>query len=976
MNRACCPCCGRLASTGSSFSNESSIADKTGTFATASVRKASRRLNSCLMRSLGCDCCEQASPWSLRFAEASLEYGFLASRSDRLALNFLSLLLLILLVCVCWLLPKLFQLGELDEETDGVLLDQVRTQIAVACGMLVVALLAVLVVHSRERWRCLSGLVFLERLATLLLTLTSMTIVVIGNVGHAAGDHEVHSLAQSEATILLSLNAIITLSHLALPVRWYIIWPFEVIAVLCYPLLASVFCGSNLDNCQHPRQSGGQLAFKTFLLALLVVGAAFCRRTLECHERAAYLDSTINPRRCQEENENPDQYFKKQRSEDDASQATSTKSGKVLAAEVCEGESAVWCRLQEIANLGRNERWLINGSEVMLRPDKILGSGGFGVVISGSYHGTPVAVKVPRQSIDGTNVTQLPMISNELRILRHVRHPNIVLFHGACVDSSGGELALVLENVKGMRLDIFTKPPPADPDTAGRYQILLDVCCALRYLHSQVPRIVHGDLKASNILIESLLWGPRAKLVDFGLSRIITGKAKALGGTLAWMAPEVMRNPKNVPAPSSDVYSFGRLLFFIATGRRPLGSFTREKIQRMMKKASPPLDWPEPISGEVDVFSKGMFVKQYSDEASALMLDCKALCDRCLEFQHERRPPMNSVHSSMVSWSMADPEAAMLVDERPTPRATGSKPEEESAAPEKVAEAVAGSVAFTHGVCGLTAIAGEGKVSVQVGNPALAPENEEFDRARWRSGLRQVREALAVEDEAKAGKHQRAPQAKAPLVAPQRETQTLRHTSPGADGAPRSAQLIERPLPSKNHLQKRPRVMAEASSRKHLAVPGLAGVLPTLVEEATNSGASPCPTPRGKDTPCLSRTAKALEVVLALPRRQETAIPTKLTTTIDLLLRWNFGCRSLSCCPWHAALDDLSAVWRKLHDRGCDRTFQPVNDWQCPKCGILDAAPNFLPRAAMHQKRCDICGFLDERNEDVGRSPSVNLQEP
>eukprot|EP00974_Lingulodinium_polyedra_P113246 10962139-Lingulodinium_polyedra.AAC.1 len=61
------------------------------------------------------------------------------------------------------------------------------------------------------------------------------------------------------------------------------------------------------------------------------------------------------------------------------------------------------------------------------------------------------------------------------------------------------------------------------------------------YLHSQCPRIVHGDLKGANVLVTGSGEGVCPKLLDFGLARVLTRNARPLGGALDWIAPEVFR---------------------------------------------------------------------------------------------------------------------------------------------------------------------------------------------------------------------------------------------------------------------------------------------------------------------------------------------------------------------------------------------------------------------------------------------------
>ena len=116
-------------------------------------------------------------------------------------------------------------------------------------------------------------------------------------------------------------------------------------------------------------------------------------------------------------------------------------------------------------------------------------------------------------------------------MLRHVRHPNVVLFYGAYLEPEGGTIGLVFEKVNGQPLAAYLD---AGPPARHRHQILLGTGSAVRFLHAQKPCIVHGDLKDRNVLVEAWEAGPRARLLDFGLSRLVTRNAKLLGGTMRW----------------------------------------------------------------------------------------------------------------------------------------------------------------------------------------------------------------------------------------------------------------------------------------------------------------------------------------------------------------------------------------------------------------------------------------------------------
>mmetsp|Transcript_61371 Transcript_61371/g.182846 ORF Transcript_61371/g.182846 Transcript_61371/m.182846 type:complete len:846 (+) Transcript_61371:3-2540(+) len=288
--------------------------------------------------------------------------------------------------------------------------------------------------------------------------------------------------------------------------------------------------------------------------------------------------------------------------------------------------------LEKVIALGQKEHWLMHSRDIHVAADQILGAGSFGVVMCGWLHGSPIAVKAMKNQTDSASVEHLVSIANEIRVFRHVRHPNIVLFHGACVEAAKGEIMLVLERVQGPDLFHYVKNHSADTDVYRRFQLLLDVACGLRYLHAQLPIVVHGDLKGSNVLVETAV--PRAKLVDFGLSRLLTRFAQPLGGTLDWMAPEVIREQSTRPMPSSDVFSFGRVAYMIVACRKPLEGVRRRVIVEMAKKGSvPTLQW---------------------QVGKPLMQECQRMCAGLLELAPEKRPNMAAAHEEASSWTLPD----------------------------------------------------------------------------------------------------------------------------------------------------------------------------------------------------------------------------------------------------------------------------------------------------------------------------------
>ena len=111
--------------------------------------------------------------------------------------------------------------------------------------------------------------------------------------------------------------------------------------------------------------------------------------------------------------------------------------------------------LDALRTLGEEEHWMIRPTEVNLLPQKVLGRGGYGVVLCGVFYGTPVAVKVPHGDVIDNMSKMLRSLSNELRVLRQLRHRNLVPFHGAVVDPDRLLIGIILELVRGGDLNAF-----------------------------------------------------------------------------------------------------------------------------------------------------------------------------------------------------------------------------------------------------------------------------------------------------------------------------------------------------------------------------------------------------------------------------------------------------------------------------------------------------------------------------------------
>ncbi|XP_019086474.1 PREDICTED: LOW QUALITY PROTEIN: cysteine-rich receptor-like protein kinase 29 [Camelina sativa] len=226
-----------------------------------------------------------------------------------------------------------------------------------------------------------------------------------------------------------------------------------------------------------------------------------------------------------------------------------------------------------------------------------LGRGGFGLVYKGVFsQGQEIAVK----RLSGTSGQGDIEFKNEILLLAKLQHRNLVRLLGFCIQ--GEERLLVYEFIKNASLDHFIfgnffPPftlynatilffytvvdlcawPIADIekrqllDWGVRYKMIGGVARGLLYLHEDSRfRIIHRDLKASNILLDQEM---NPKIADFGLAKLFdTGQTMThrftnrIAGTYGYMAPEyAMHGQFSV---KTDVFSFGVLVIEIITGKR------------------------------------------------------------------------------------------------------------------------------------------------------------------------------------------------------------------------------------------------------------------------------------------------------------------------------------------------------------------------------------------------------------------------
>ncbi|XP_009134306.1 putative cysteine-rich receptor-like protein kinase 39 isoform X3 [Brassica rapa] len=260
-------------------------------------------------------------------------------------------------------------------------------------------------------------------------------------------------------------------------------------------------------------------------------------------------------------------------------------------------------------------------------PENKLGQGGFGTVYKGILlNGKEIAVKrLTRGSEGGVE------FKNEVSLLTRLQHKNLVKLLGFC--NEGDEEILVYEFVPNSSLDrfIFDEEKRQLLTWEVRFKIIEGIARGLVYLHEDSQlKIIHRDLKASNILLDAEM---NPKVADFGTARLFdTDETRAetqrIAGTRGYMAPEYL-NHGQISA-KCDVYSFGVVLLEMISGRRN-NSFVGEGIVAF--------SWKRWVEGKPEIIIDPLLVKKPSSEIIKLIQTGLL----CAQQNPTKRPTMSTV---------------------------------------------------------------------------------------------------------------------------------------------------------------------------------------------------------------------------------------------------------------------------------------------------------------------------------------------
>ncbi|KAG2640971.1 probable LRR receptor-like serine/threonine-protein kinase At1g56130 isoform X2 [Panicum virgatum] len=279
-------------------------------------------------------------------------------------------------------------------------------------------------------------------------------------------------------------------------------------------------------------------------------------------------------------------------------------------------------------------------------PQNVLGEGGYGPVYKGTLtDGRAIAVK---QLSESSHQGKRQFVA-EAATISAVQHRNLVKLHGCCIDSNIH--LLVYEYLENGSLDrALFGDISLKLDWSTRFEIILGIARGLAYLHEESSiRIVHRDIKASNVLLDADL---TPKVSDFGLAKLYDENKShvsttRIAGTFGYLAPEyAMRGQLTEKA---DVFAFGVVALEAVSGRSNSDNSLDQRNIYLLERA-----W-DLYEGEQPLRILDPRLEKFDAEEALRVIRVALMCT---QGSPHRRPPMSRVVAMLTGKAEVTEEVA------------------------------------------------------------------------------------------------------------------------------------------------------------------------------------------------------------------------------------------------------------------------------------------------------------------------------
>ena len=199
---------------------------------------------------------------------------------------------------------------------------------------------------------------------------------------------------------------------------------------------------------------------------------------------------------------------------------------------------------------------------------RVLGAGTYGSVEEVKVRSTVYAGKKFRCDVFPNEEKFCKTFTSEYACIHRLQHKHIVQYRGISSLPGSKLPVLLMERLETSLHNYLLNPDNANLDLAVKVSILRGVAKGLIHLHNQTPPIIHRDLTAKNVLLDSELV---AKICDFGNSRLFNADPSSelatmsnVPGTLLYMPPEALNDDAKYNT-KLDIFSYGHLALFTTT---------------------------------------------------------------------------------------------------------------------------------------------------------------------------------------------------------------------------------------------------------------------------------------------------------------------------------------------------------------------------------------------------------------------------